>query len=410
MSSLLFRNSFASRYKLGNRRKHLSERTLKSVKDVPPVLLLDIDYFCLLLESRQKYSKTPIDIKKYVTLWINATSKSCLPTGILAVVSSAEIPYAANVISVLNSYTVSVIEHTLTSFVYSLKISGTITQPICIVTNNLSTWAMSNTSAELSFVAIDSNNRSLFYNNATGLDFFCRFIMTNKIINKLGLQHIKYLNLQYLYLLLMYLNFTNQSSDPFFFDSKFILSLPKHKNKNTSFSRSNGIGLSLISQAHKLLSYAFLTKPEFADLFLLGTGNDFTLHLSRLPKLLPFDKVILGKLHHFYTSGFGIHVASLGKITTTLTQSTPELSLSRFLTQSPHKTSTLAEIKTLSTQVKQYLKLYPAVDLTSIFAILPESSVKQFSISSTPLPKTADTIHNESDAYISTLLAGIFNG
>ena len=410
MSHLTFRNSFASRYKLGDRRKYLSERTRKTLPSVPPVLIIDIDYLCLLLEFRQKYTKTTINCNIYITQWINAAVKYTLPNNIMAVYSGRNSIWIEAVKELLTKYTVPIYNNIISDFIYSAKISGLITTPACIITNNLSTWAISNNAAELSFIAIDSNNRMLLYNNDTGLDFFCKFIMTNKIINKLGLQHIKYLNLQYLYLLLLYLNFTNQiPGGHFYFDEKFICSLPKHKAKNQAFSRTAGIGLDLVSQAHKFLSYAFLTKPEFMDLFLFSNGMDYTLHLSRLPKLITLDTAILDRLHTFYLSNYRLNTLHLIPQHVIKTEH-KDLYGSILWSDNPSPVSTMRDNATHVKLINLHLKLYPSADVTKISSTIAMAFQKEIKRPTNVLPSSTDTIPNETDSYISSLLAGIFNG
>jgi hypothetical protein len=410
MSSLTFRNSFASRYKLGEKRKHLSERTLKTVSPIPPVLIIDIDYFCLLLESKQKYSKTNIDCNTYIRQWINSTVKYVLPNNIMAVCSGNTSVWTEPVRNFFISHTIPVYNTPISDFIFSAKLSGLISTPAYIITNNFSTWAISNKSAELSFVAIDSNNRVLVYNNSTGLDFFCKFIMTNKIINKLGLQHIKYLNLQYLYVILLYLNFMNQApGTPFYFDEKFMCSLPKHKAKNQAFSRSSGIGLDLISQAHKFLSYAFLTKPEFMDLFLFSNGMDYTLHLSRLPKLISFDIAILDRLHTFYLANYKLNTIQLIP-QQVIKMEQPDLYGSVLWSDISIPLTTLHDNAVRVKLINRYLKLYPSADVTKLSLTISPSFRKEIKRINKILPDIADTIPNETDTYISSLLAGIFNG
>ena len=101
-----------------------------------------------------------------------------------------------------------------------------------------------------------------------------------------------------MYILLFYIQFTNQKYFiEFYFDPTFF--------KNISakpFSKSKGLGLELITNAHKLLSYAFLTKPEFLDYFLLGEISHYSLNLQRLQKLLPLDLQILESMKRAYNT------------------------------------------------------------------------------------------------------------
>lgn len=383
---------------MGAKRKFISKKTVNQTTE-SPILIIDFDYFDLLLESRQYYSKTPIDTKAFIIKWINAISNHILPKGIIGISEQDKEEVLG----------IKILKGSVPDIVYSLKLSGSISAPLCICTNNLTTWAVSNNAANLSFAAIDSNNRALIYNNKTGLDFFCKFLLTNKIINKLGLAHIKYLNLQYLYLIILYINFTNQSSKQFYFDSKYLLTLTKHINKDKPFSRSKGIGLDLVSQTHKFLSYAFLTKPEFPDLFLLGS-NDYQGNLKRLPKLLALDNVILSKFQAFYLLNHRVTKQTVSAFSYKLLESIPEIPLSRFWAVNIAPTSTLKEISDLVSLISLFNKRYSNEDISKIMSILPEKEQKKLQISPTTLPKKDDTDNIAIDTYVSNLMAGLFNG
>lgn len=407
MTNLLFRNSFAARYRVGDKRKFISARTKKLLPTEASILILDLDYFCFLLQSKQQNKKELVNIKEFLLLWINTASKTVYPKGIIGVYSDSSV-YIEPVINVLNSFSIAVIKEKLPNYIYSGKLSGILTDPLCIITNNLTVWAISNTAANLFFIAIDSNNRAILYNNTTGLDFFCKFILTNKLMNKLGLHHIKYLNLQYLYLLLLYINFTNSSAErDFFFDSDFILSLNKHKLKNISFSRSNGLGLALLSDAHKFISYAFLTKPEFMDMFLLGNGHEYQVHLTRLQKLLPFDIQVLSKLLNFYQLHYKISQIPVQPTNYKLPSSFPELHLSRFWTDTPKKLNTIKDITMVCKLIRQYRTLHKNVNISTVLELLPNKEKNKLSAYTTVFPKNDDTMCMGINDYISSLLTGL---
>jgi hypothetical protein len=101
----------------------LSERTRKTLSSVPPVLIIDIDYFCLLLEFRQKYTKTTIDCSTYIAQWINATVKYTLPNNIMAVYSGRDSVWVEPVKEILTKYTVPVYNEIISDFIYSAKLS-----------------------------------------------------------------------------------------------------------------------------------------------------------------------------------------------------------------------------------------------------------------------------------------------
>lgn len=412
MARFYFRNTFAARYLLGPKRKRISLKTQSQISEDAPILVLDIDYLGFLLTSRQELKSEPIDVRLFLIQWINAVSVYMMPKGIIATYSEFS-SFTKEIIDILTSFTITIINEKITDYIYSMKIKEYFTGPLCLVTNNLTTWAISNNTANLYFAAIDSNNRALVYNNDKGLEFFSRFILTNKIINSLKFDTLRYLNLQYLYILLLFINFTNTSKDSeFFFDSKYLKSLEKHRSRKKSFSRSNGFGLDLIHDAHKTIRYAFLTKPEFMDYFLLNGGHEWRLQLKRLQLLVSFDIAILSKLHDFYLLNYQILTIPVKPVDYTLTSSFPELRFSVLCSKNPNKIEISSEISALVALLRKYTKKYTNEDITIPALLLPEEKRKEFiEIISTSLPEKADNIYIETtEDFVTSLLNGIFDG
>lgn len=292
MSQLRFREKFYRRLRTGKRCKRLNQRTKKLEND-NPLLIVDLTYIEEILEARRAwktsslYNKSNDFLIKRLYDWLTAAFKLVSPVGILFI-SEKETEFT----KLLNK---EIIYQNIKDVIFTLIIQGNITSSICVLSNNLELWALSSSSAKFSFLAVDSNNRLIYYNNKTGLDILSKFIGTYKIINKLKLDSLKFMNLQYLYILLFYIQFTNRKLDTdFYFDKEFF------KGKSDNFLYSNGLGLDLLYSAHKFLSYAFLTKNEFLDYFLLGEASHYSINLQRLQKLLDIDKQILEKLKNIY--------------------------------------------------------------------------------------------------------------
>ena len=291
--SITFRTTFSSRLRTGKRCKALNTRTKKTQTD-NPVLVIDLNYVETLLRTKSSYKTSSLYQKDDSVLvermfkWILSAFNLIQPVGILFIA-----PKSTQLSKLI---TQPIIYGDIRNVIFNLLQQQKVKEPLCILSNCIDLWALASTSVNMSFLAIDSNNRLLYYDSKTGLDIVSRFIGTYKIVNKLGLDALKYMNLQYLYILLFYIKFTEAKQDPnFYFDSTFF-------GKN--FIKSKGLGLDLITSAHKFLSYAFLTKYEFLDYFLLGDPGHYSINLSRLRKLLPFDIRILETMKHIYDRQF----------------------------------------------------------------------------------------------------------
>ena len=305
--SLKFRSSFSTRLRTGKRCRALNTRT-KKTEETNPVLLVDLNYLEELVVSKSQFKMSSLYNKDINTLvercysWILSAFKTVSPVGVLFTAETET--------EITKKITQPVIYGNVRNILYTILKKQQIKEPICILTNNIELWALASPSANVSFMAIDSNNRILYYNNKTGLDIVSRFIGTYKIINKLKLDTLKYLNLQYLYILLFYIKFTEAKQSPdFYFDGTFF----KTRNLSKPFLKSKGFGLELITTSHKFLSYAFLTKPEFLDYFLLGTSGHFSANLNRLQKLLSFDILLLEHMKNIYDHQYQFSLIELPK-------------------------------------------------------------------------------------------------
>lgn len=286
MKSIKIYGRLATRTKQGKRSRKLSTRTLSTLS-ANRTLLLDLDYLSALLSNRT-LSSAEIQELIYKLLYASKVSG-------ISIISS-------NQTKMVGEISANIHIGNIKDTVYTTLLKNP-TAKYVVFTDNLSCWGLSNFTSDLYFCTLDTNKRFVFYNNKTGLDFFGRFIRTQKVVNKLGLDALKYMNLQYLYVLLLYLAFKHQKTpmdfelSPEFLSTATGTQLLPHK-----FYNSAGIGLSLIAEAHKLLSYAFLTKPEYCDYFLFS--EEYLTHLPRLQKLLPIDYLLLEKFYAFYKATY----------------------------------------------------------------------------------------------------------
>ncbi len=394
MKSLKFRTSFSIRTRIGKRSRYINKRTLKEIKeDLPPVLIVDVDYLFSILENKSKLKHSKIynaDIERLCSAFFEYVSSavSCIaPSGI--VYTSVDAIEAHKKLNLPIYYT------NLTDFVYSIRLHNTIPQRLVLLSNNLTTWILSSREANLSFLAFDTNSRPLYYNNKTGLDIVSKFIGTYKIINKLNLDTLKYVNLQYLFLLLFYISVTHKTKNDFYFDGKYFKQL-----KTKPFLKSKGFGLELVTEAHKYLSYAFLTKPEFLDYFLLGDIAHYNLQLQRLAKLMSMDEILLIKLKSFYDSEFKPKEIDTTDVTYT-DLGMPEMY--KKLVSLNFSCSDYIEYKQFSKLVRKYTALYPMYLAAETLEQLPKNLRPAINITSKPVDTNNDVLD-----YVSNLIDSIY--
>jgi hypothetical protein len=400
MPLLRFRSSFSVRTRLGSRRRYLNKRTAtKEEKKLPPILIVDLDYIHSLLSSRQKskaskyYNSTNL-LPLFYT-WLTSIFNLITPSGIIFI-AEQENEFTKNLVY-------PIIYADIKNYIYTIKANHLLSEPLVITTNNIGVWSLSSNSANISFIAIDTNNRIMHYNNKTGLEIVSKFIGTYKIINKLGLANLKYLNLQYLFILIYYLSITNKSEDDFYFDGTYFRNLDKY---DKPFLKSNGLGLSLVSDAHKFLSYAFLTKPEFLDFFLMGNADHYELQLSRLAKLLPIDIQVLNKLKQQYDKMYLptlLSNAVLPKITPNLPGA---LSIYSDIWNKRNRSTVYAEHKDYAKHIRKFTA-YTNYDVSALIETLPTGLKKDLAVTRhTPVKEKTDT--SDIEDYVSNLIAGAF--
>ena len=385
--SLIFRNKFAKRLNLGKKRKFLSNRTLKFTNKyncVSNILVIDLNY----LDSLHLSEIRLLDL-------LSRLFYRVLATKVYFIASDSTL----SIVTLLNRHNFPIIITNYCNFSYTLKI-GLSNKSIrfYFLTNDFVSWIFSDTSST-NFICIDSNKRFIIYNNFTGLEFLSKFISTNKLINKLKLDSLKYLNLQYLFCLLLYIKYTRSSKDEhFYFDTKYFIS-----NFNQTNSTAFSFGLSLLKEAHKFLSYPLLTKPEFLTYFLLTPATNLETQFSRLLKLLPIDLLVLMKFKDYYSRfapiQLSIDILLSNSDFPVLTTTNKKLNLYSILLANP--TDCILTYPNSTHMYKLLKKLSRSIENISIYMhLLPKSykfSPAEFDNSSIQTSKPTDNIANYVD-------------
>jgi hypothetical protein len=336
---MLFRHHLTQDYSTGARGKNISKRSLNRVDGkLSPILLVDCTYIAYLLESRHNSKRSNIYNKLDSKLLDNLTTSSKLtiteksdiykvrdvvltlvsntirlihPDNIILVYNSAENlltneyseQIVAEILKPLNWTSVFLKQGRYSDYIFSFlqKHSADLSGNLLVyLTNSITTWACCSSTLQHGMITFTRNMRPIFYSDKTGLDILSKFINTSKIINKLGLDDVKYVNLQYLYIIMLYIKFLqhNEKDSTYFFDAKYF---KQEKGvEYYDFLRSKGSGLDMIADAHKTLSYIFLTKSDLMDQFLFFTTHNFILNLKRLIKITDFDKALMSYLSNYY--------------------------------------------------------------------------------------------------------------
>lgn len=396
---LSFRNTFSTRLRSGKRSKYLNKRTasIPSDSSLPPVIVVDLDYIEFLFYSRLSsvnslLSKEKISKEKLLYKWLLSVFSLIPPGGIIFTSSketdfSVTLPFEVKICNIKN-------------FLYSVRRGFLLENPLAVLSNNMELWVLASSSSSMSFIAIDNNNRIIHYKDKTGLDILSKFIGTYKAINKLRLSHIKYVNLQYVFLLIYYVKITYSKKKDFYFDGLFFSEVKSKK----PFYKSKGLGLDLITEAHKFLSYALLTKPEFLDFFLLHDCQDFELHLKRLLKIIDFDVTVLTAMKIKYDSEIRprlLKTVSIPNICPTLPN---EFKYYNMIWSESNHTTNMTELKALVKLAKRYDSLYGS-DMETLASELPPGYRNEFSKRKRNISANLDDTNVES--YVNSLFEGL---
>ncbi len=296
---------------IGLKYKYLNKRLLSEIDVSNSILVIDLSYYANFIENKLKYGS------KFKQKWLDLISGKNNINALNVINSIFEPITKLNKLSKLKhiyilckeTNTFNSTERELfklflsgiaskyytyktdiISTLYSIEIDSV--DKYIILSDNINFWAICSKKSQIIYSIIGKNNIIKLYTDKFGLEFLSQLIQTNKLINKLRLSKLKYVNLQYLYLLLLYINFKYakkaQRSYVFPETSKDI--------------GASGNALKLLSEAHKEISYYFLTKSDLIDIFLFSSTTHFVLNLSRLLKIQKFDILLLSKFSTYYNS------------------------------------------------------------------------------------------------------------
>ena len=294
---------------LGDNNKALNRRVLASTNLDNSTLVVDLHYYSLLITNKLKYNNA------FGQKWASLASGSPGPVSQQAIESVFEpimklkrLIVVKNIVllcqerelfsdiekllfklfsGIIDFYVVYKPSNMISSL-YSLAVTDK--QRYLILSDNLDFWSICSKKSDIHHCVVTKNNNIRLYTEKFGLEYLSSLIQTNKLVNKLRLSKLKYVNLQYLFMLLLYTKFKQVKSN-----EQFDLS-------DKRFLGSKGKGLQLLSDSHREISYYFLTKQDMTEIFLFSSATHFTLNLSRLLKITPFDLVLLGAFANYYGS------------------------------------------------------------------------------------------------------------
>ena len=307
---------------LGENNKSLNKRLLSGYNLNNATLLIDLSYYSLLVSNKIKFNNL------FKAKWDNLIQcKVIYPTNRLEIIDLIfepiinvkrlvdinsiillTTPYKLltgvekelyKLLSGIIDFIICTDRAHITSNVYSLAINEK--QKYIIITDDINFWSICSKKSNIFHCMISKNNRPKFYFDKFGLEYLSSLIQTNKLVNKLRLSKLKYVNLQYLYILLLYVKFKKVKADQ-------TLNI-----SDKSFLGSKGQGLSLLSDAHKEISYIFLTKSDLIDIFLTSSTTHFILNLSRLLKIVPMDITLMGAFSGYYNNSNPVRQIGVNK-------------------------------------------------------------------------------------------------
>jgi hypothetical protein len=305
---------------LGENNKALNKRVLSTITFTNSILIIDLDYYSVLVDNKLKYSSSfgqkwaaltsgrnnlialqavdailePIlKLKRLVNI-----QKVLLLCEKFEILSSTGKELYKLFSSVVDSYLICSSPDSV-SMIYSLAVKDK--KQYLILSDKINFWAICSKKSDIHICIVGKNNSIKLYSDKFGLEYLSSLIRTNKLVNKLRLSKLKYVNLQYLFLLLLYTKF------------KFTKAHEEFDLSDPVFLGSKGKGLQLLSDSHKEISYYFLTKKDMMDIFLTSSVTHFTLNLSRLLKINQFDIRLMTGFANYYTA-HGIRTLSVNMI------------------------------------------------------------------------------------------------
>ena len=292
---------------LGENNKALNNRVLSKIDLDDSILVIDLYYYGYLVDNKLKYSSSFGE--KWSALVAgrnNLAALQAIDATFDSIVKLKRLIKVKSVILLCNSFDkLSKTEKELyrlfssiTSFslfctpdnkvstLYSLAV--TYKDRYLILSDDLNFWAICSKKSDIHHCLVAKNNNIKLYSDKFGLEYLSSLIGTNKLVNKLRLSKLKYVNLQYLFLLLLYTKF------------KYVKHNQDLDLSDPAFLGSKGKALKYLSQSHREISYYFLTKQDMVDIFLTSSGTHFTLNLSRLLKITQFDVNLMSGFSNYY--------------------------------------------------------------------------------------------------------------
>jgi hypothetical protein len=231
------------------------------------------------------------------------------------------------------------------STLYSLAIVEP--ETYIVLTDNINFWAICNKASKIYHAIVCKNNNIKLYTDKFGLEYLSGVIRTNKLVNKLRLNTLKYVNLQYLYLLLLYVKFKHAKGE-----KDFDISDKKYLG-------ASGLGLKMLATAHREISYFFLTKSDIMDVFLFSSITHLHLNLKRLLKITNFDVQILSMFASYYNlyrvEQIRLHRQKIKNPTYKLTQYAEV-----------HQITPIVRVSAQSSQEKTLPQSEPELDITNM--------------------------------------------
>lgn len=340
---MIHRGVLISRARATLRGQRISKRTKLSFKTgLEPILFIDGSYLAYLLEYKNSFKKSKIynvlsnqkivksilydyeksltleerrlryDLKQYILDIIEEIIKKANTNKITIILNSSEnklqyIYSQSLILKVCEAFKFNTIylekDERFCDYIFTFCKQNSFlldTKLLIYATNSITTWACASSRLNHAFIAIGKDNKALLYNEKTGLDILAKYIGTYRIINKLNLDTYKSLNLQYLFILIMFIRFLTQKnkSEEFFFDYTYYHNHCHRNHRN--FLGIHGSGYSLITQANKNLAYFFFTYKESMDKFLFLNVNEFDNHMNSLKRSIDFDSDLLISFKRFY--------------------------------------------------------------------------------------------------------------
>ena len=304
---MIITTSSKNKQLLGENNKSLNKRVLASTNLDNSILVIDLYYYSRLIDNKLKYSSSfgqkwaslaSAENKILALQAINDVLEPILKLKRLVKVDSVVLirDLLCNLSSTgleLYKLFTSVVSFSIicpqpdsVNSLYSLAVTNK--NKYIILSDNLDFWGICSKKSDIHQALVTKNNNIKLYTDKFGLEYLSSVIQTNKLVNKMRLSKLKYVNLQYLFILLLYTKF------------KFVRADEDLDLSDKPFLGSKGKALEMLSQSHREISYIFLTKQSLMDIFLTSSATNFILNLSQLLKITLFDVKLMSTFANYY--------------------------------------------------------------------------------------------------------------